>query len=84
MNILITGGAGYIGSHIVEKLVKQKYQVVIIDNLKTGYKRLINKKSIFIKADINNKKNLIKTIKKYKIQTIFHLAACLNLQDRIR
>ena len=35
MNILITGGAGYIGSHIVEKLVKQKYQVVIIDNLKT-------------------------------------------------
>lgn len=56
MNILITGGAGYIGSHIVEKLVKQKYQVVIIDNLKTGYKRLINKKSIFIKADINNKK----------------------------
>lgn len=81
MNILITGGAGYIGSHIVEKLVKQKYQVVIIDNLKTGYKRLINKKSIFIKADINNKKNLIKTIKKYKIQTIFHLAACLNVSD---
>ena len=44
MSILITGGAGYIGSHIVEKLVQQKFSVVIIDNLKTGYKKLISKK----------------------------------------
>ena len=81
MSILITGGAGYIGSHIVEKLVQQKFSVVIIDNLKTGYKKLINKKSIFIKSDINNKKLLIKTINKYKIQTIIHLAAFLNVSE---
>ena len=81
MNILITGGAGYIGSHIAEKLVQQKYQVVIIDNLITGYKRLINKKSVFFKSDINNKKNLFKIIKRYKIQTIIHLAAYLNVSD---
>lgn len=57
MSILITGGAGYIGSHIVEQLINQKNDVIIIDNLKTGYKRLINKKAIFIRTDIKNKKN---------------------------
>ena len=64
--ILVTGGAGYIGSHIVENLVKTKKRVIILDNLVTGYKRLINKKAKFIKADIKNKKNLIKIIKNNK------------------
>ena len=45
-NILITGGAGYIGSHIVEQLIKEK-KVFVVDNLSTGYKRLIHKKAIF-------------------------------------
>ena len=48
-NILVTGGAGYIGSHIVENLVKTKNKVIIIDNLVTGYKRLIIKKVKFIR-----------------------------------
>ena len=58
--ILITGGAGYIGSHISELLLKKKKKVFIIDNLSTGFKKLINKKAKFYKADILN----IKSIKK--------------------
>ena len=81
MSILITGGAGYIGSHVAEKLIQQKFNVVIIDNLKTGYKKLISNKSIFIKSDINNKRLLVKTINKYNIQTIIHLAAHLNVSE---
>ena len=81
MNILITGGAGYIGSHIAEHLIRKKINVIIIDNLKTGYKRLINKNSVFIKSDINNKNLLIKTLKKYNIHTIIHLAAYLNVSE---
>ena len=57
-SILVTGGAGYIGSHIVEKLVKTKKNVIIVDNLDTGYEILINKKAKFIKEDIKNKKEL--------------------------
>ena len=53
-NILVTGGAGYIGSHIVEELTKTKARIIIIDNLETGYKKLINKNAIFIKGDIKN------------------------------
>ena len=80
-NILITGGAGYIGSHIAEKLEKTKSKVIIYDNLITGYKRLINKRALFIKGDIKNKKLLSSTIKKYNINTIIHLAAYLNVSE---
>ena len=45
-SILITGGAGYIGSHIVENLVKTNNKIIILDNLITGYKKLINKKQL--------------------------------------
>jgi len=83
-NILVTGGAGYIGSHIVENLVKTKNRVIILDNLATGYKRLINKKAKFIKSDIKNKLDLIKIIKNNKIDSIIHLAAYLNVSEAER
>ena len=82
MNLLITGGAGYIGSHIVEQLVKKKSNnIYVLDNLSTGDKRLINQKSKFIKGDIKNLNLLKKIIKKYSIQTIIHLAAHLNISE---
>ena len=80
-NILVTGGAGYIGSHIIELLVKNQKSVVILDNLETGYKRLINKKSKFIKADLKNKRVLKKIIKDHNIKSIIHLAAYLNVSE---
>ena len=82
MNILVTGGAGYIGSHIIELLVKKKTnKVIVLDNLSTGYKILINQKSKFFKGDINNKKIVNKLINKFNIDTIIHLAASLNVSE---
>ncbi len=82
MNILVTGGAGYIGSHIIELLVKKKTnKVIVLDNLSTGFKILINQKSKFFKGDINNKKIVNKLINKFKIDTIIHLAASLNVSE---
>lgn len=80
-NILVTGGAGFIGSHIIEQLDKSKNNVIIVDNLATGFKRLINKNSKFIKTDIKNKEKLIDIIKKHKIETVIHLAAYLNVSE---
>ena len=80
-SILVTGGAGYIGSHIVEQLIKNKEKVIILDNLVTGYKKLINKKAKFIKADIKNKLKISKIIRDYNINSIIHLAAYLNVSE---
>ena len=80
MNILITGGAGYIGSHIAEELLKNN-KVFVIDNLSTGYERLILKKTEFYKIDIRSTEELKKIILKKKIETIIHLAAKLSLQE---
>lgn len=77
--ILITGGAGYIGSHITEHLVKIKKNVVILDNLKTGFKSLLNKKANFIKGDISNIKLLKKVISENDISTIIHSAGLIDV-----
>ena len=80
-NILITGGAGYIGSHISEVLIKNKKKIFIIDNLSTGYKRLINKKAKFFKADILKSKKVREIIIKNKIDSVIHLAANLIIGE---
>ena len=80
-NILVTGGAGYIGSHIVEQLIKNKKKVIIIDNLVTGHKKLINKKAKFFKVDVKDKLKISKLIKDYDITSIIHLAAYLNVSE---
>ena len=80
-NILITGGAGYIGSHVTEILIKRYKKVFLIDNLSTGYRQLINKKAKFFKLDIKNKDKVKKIIKKNKIDSIIHLAANLIIGE---
>jgi UDP-glucose 4-epimerase len=80
-NILITGGAGYIGSHLTELLVKENKNVFILDNLSTGFKRLIIKKAKFFKSDILNLKKIKKIIRKNNIDSVIHLAAVLSVSE---
>ena len=80
-NILITGGAGYIGSHISELLAKKKKNIFILDNLSTGHRKLIHKKGKFILGDITNKELLKKIFIKYKIDSVIHLAAALSVGE---
>lgn len=80
-NILVTGGAGYIGSHLTELLIKQKKNVIIIDNLSTGYKKLIIKKAKFIRSDISNIKKIKNIIKDFNIDSVIHLAAVLSVGE---
>jgi UDP-glucose 4-epimerase len=79
-NVLLTGGAGYIGSHILEQLLDKKFRVLVVDNLITGSRKLVNKKAIFFKIDICDKKKLEKVFK-YKISCIIHLAAALSVPE---
>ena len=78
---LITGGAGYIGSHIAERLIKKNNKVFVYDNLSTGSKKLVNKKANFMKGDINDYLKLSNLINKYKIENIIHFAAYINVAE---
>ena len=80
-NILVTGGAGYIGAHIIEILIKKGINIFIVDNLSTGHKKLINKKAKFFKLDILKTNKLKKIIIKQDIDSIIHLAANLIIGE---
>ncbi|MBI5390612.1 SDR family oxidoreductase [Candidatus Woesearchaeota archaeon] len=75
MKILVTGGAGFIGSHIVDSYVKAGHDVAIIDNLATGKKENLNSKAKFYKADLTNKIEIQKILLKEKPDVINHQAA---------
>jgi UDP-glucose 4-epimerase len=79
---LITGGAGFIGSHLTDALIKEGYSVVVIDDLSTGKKSQINKKAKFIKADIRNLKKIKPFFKGASL--VFHLAARARIQPSIK
>ena len=83
-NVLITGGAGYIGSHIAELLVREKKNIFLLDNLSTGHKKLINKKAKFFLGDIRNKSIIKKIIINNNIDSIIHLAAVLSVGESER
>ncbi len=71
---LVTGGAGFIGSNLVDELIKRKNNVVVVDNLSSGKKEYINKKAKFYNLDICSKK-MDDVFKKEKPEYLFHLAA---------
>lgn len=73
--IIITGGAGFIGSHVTDLMVTKGYEVYVFDDLSTGVQNNINKNANFIKVDITNYKKINSLISKIKPECIFHLAA---------
>ncbi|MCS7228237.1 MAG: SDR family NAD(P)-dependent oxidoreductase, partial [Endomicrobia bacterium] len=80
MNILVTGGAGFIGSFLVDELVKRKHNVVIYDVLdrqvhlgKKPY--YLNKKTKFVQADVRDYKKLKEVVIGNKVEVIYHFAA---------
>jgi len=72
---LVTGGAGFIGSHLTDELISLGHRVIVLDNLSGGFIRNINKKAIFVRGSINNTKLLNKLFNKYHFDFIYHLAA---------
>jgi len=83
MKILVTGGAGFIGSHVADALIKAGHQIAIVDDLSTGQKENINKKAKFYKVDISKYKDLKKVFAAEKPEVIFHLAAQANVRKSV-
>lgn len=75
MKIMVTGAAGFIGSHLVDKLLDNKHDVYAVDDLSGGYKKNLNIKSNFFKLDLRDTDKTSKLVNKIKPQIIYHLSA---------
>ncbi|MBF2440211.1 UDP-glucose 4-epimerase GalE [Listeria seeligeri] len=75
MSIIVLGGAGYIGSHAVAELVNRGYNVVVVDNLKTGHKEAIHEKAKFYQGDIRDKDFLSSVFERETVDGVMHFAA---------
>ena len=88
MAILITGGAGYIGSHVAKQLLEKNEDIIILDNLSTGSQNTLNslseiKNFKFINEDLKNVDKIEEIFKKYTITTIMHFAASIIVPESI-
>jgi len=75
MNVLVTGGAGYVGSIVAEELVKEGYKVIVLDNLKQGHKGAVLPEAEFALADIGDAQALDNVFRRFKIDAVMHMAA---------
>src|SRR3990167_4595613 len=83
MKILITGGAGFIGSQIADKYINIGHDVIIIDNLISGRKEYINKKAVFYPVDIEDKKQINEIFLKEKPDILNHHAAQMRVRNSV-
>ena len=78
MKAIVTGGAGFIGSHIVDRLCKEGFEVLILDNLSSGLIENINENASFLECDVRYKE-ASDAVKEFKPDYIFHLAAQMSV-----
>jgi len=91
MKILLTGGAGYIGSHLAKNLIKEGFFVVVVDNLSTGFIEPIEilrqkypEHLEFIKVDLADKEKLMEIFKSRDIEVVMHLAAKISVPESVQ
>ncbi len=75
MKVLVTGGAGYIGSHVTDMLISRGYEVVVFDNLYTGHEEAVHPEAVFVKGDLLDHAAVRQVFAEHKIEGILHFAS---------
>ena len=83
MNILVVGGAGYIGSHTVHALCERGDKVVVMDSLVTGHLQSVHPKAKFFLGDVRNRKDLVTVFQENKIDAVVHFAAFIEVGESV-
>jgi UDP-glucose 4-epimerase len=82
-NILVVGGAGYIGAHMVKCLIEAGSNVIVFDSLITGFRDSVTDGAIFINGDINDRKALDSLFAQYEIDAVMHFASFIQVGESV-
>ena len=83
MAVLVTGGAGYIGSHMVLALLDADEEVVVLDNLSTGFDWALPPEATLVVGDMGDQDLVLDTIARHKVEAIVHFAAKIVVPDSV-
>jgi len=82
-NILVSGGAGYIGGHVVRQLTEAGYRVVVYDNLSTGFEATLINGETLVQAELADEETLENTLRKFDVTTVLHFAASIIAPESV-
>jgi UDP-glucose 4-epimerase len=83
MRVLVTGGAGYIGSHMVRVLLRSGHHVVVVDDLSTGHEDTIPEGTRFVRTDIRAHEAVVDLLREEKIDSVFHFASRIQVGESV-
>jgi UDP-glucose 4-epimerase len=81
--ILVTGGAGYIGSQMVDLLIQRGYEVIVLDNLATGFREAVDEKAKLVVGDFGDQKLLDRLFSQHKFAAVMHFAAFIEVGESV-
>jgi len=84
MNILVTGGAGYIGSHAVRKLIESGHTIAVLDNLSYGHRAAVPENVPLYKTNLKETDKIEEILRKHKIQAVMHFAALISVGESVQ
>lgn len=84
MKVLVTGGAGYIGSHVVSLLLEKGYEVVVFDNLSSGHVEALSNNVEFVEGDLLNKDDLESCFNNHQFDGILHFASLIRVEESMK
>ncbi|BDR57829.1 UDP-glucose 4-epimerase GalE [Xylocopilactobacillus apicola] len=84
MSLLVLGGAGYIGSHMVDLLVQKNERVVVVDNLSRGHRAAVNDKAVFYQGDVRDEEFMNRVFSEEDIEAVFHFCAYIQIPESLK
>lgn len=83
MNVLVTGGAGYIGSHMVRTLVDRGHAVLVVDDLSTGHRDAVAKEATFVEGDVGDVASVRPLLEQHRIEAVLHFAGKIRVEESV-
>ncbi len=84
MKILVTGGAGYIGSFMTKKLLEENYDVTVVDSLEKGFREVVDTKALFVHGDFLNKDFVVDFFRNNHFEAIIHFAGYISMEESMQ